>query len=193
MHLLWHTVSHNPRPPRSRHHPDGHGRTLSGNLARHCMRLPDHVSPVASSNMDNRELGKNDGATDGGGDLLGALDAEVNMAVGVTNNDESLELGELAGTGLLLGGYNLHDLVFDVATKETADDLMLLNGNEVEVDLLETGNLSLFHEAAKLGNRQPLLYLIAPDTAPVAPASAIPAPEAVTIATAALRHEVWNG
>lgn len=38
--------------------------------------------------------------------------------------------------------------------------MMLLNGKGAEVDLLKVGNLSLLHEAAKLGNRHPLLLLI---------------------------------
>ena len=52
-----------------------------------------------------------DGAADGRGRLLGALDAEADVAVAVADDDEGLEAGALAGARLLLHGGYLHHLV----------------------------------------------------------------------------------
>ena len=54
------------------------------------MRFTKLVTPVTSSDWDNRELGKDDSATDGGGDFLGALDAKADVAVLVTDGDNGL-------------------------------------------------------------------------------------------------------
>lgn len=44
------------------------------------MGLSNVRTPVASSDGDDRELGDNDGTSDGGSDLLGALDTETDVA-----------------------------------------------------------------------------------------------------------------
>jgi len=56
------------------------GSRLSGNLARDSVRLGDVRTPVSSSNGDDRKLGDDDGSSDGGSDLLGALDTESDVA-----------------------------------------------------------------------------------------------------------------
>ena len=71
------------------------------------MRLTKVGTPVTSSDGHNAELGDDDGGTDGGGDLLGGLDTEANVALGVTNDDDGLESGTLTGAGLLLDGLDL--------------------------------------------------------------------------------------
>ena len=71
------------------------------------MRLTEVGTPVASSDGDDGELGDDDGGTDGSGDFLGGLDAETDVALGVTNDDDGLESGTLTGTGLLLDGLDL--------------------------------------------------------------------------------------
>lgn len=48
---------------------------------------------------------------DGGGHLLGALDAQAHVAVVVAHHDKGLEAGALAGAGLLLHGHDLHHLL----------------------------------------------------------------------------------
>ena len=50
------------------------------------MRLPDLVAPEATSDGNNGELGQDDGASDSGGHLLGALDAQTNVAVVVSDS-----------------------------------------------------------------------------------------------------------
>lgn len=71
------------------------------------MRLTKVGTPVTSSDGDDAELGDDDGGADGGSDFLGGLDAETDVALGVTNDDNSLESGSLTGTGLLLDGLDL--------------------------------------------------------------------------------------
>jgi hypothetical protein len=47
---------------------------------------------------------------DGGGHLLGALDAQADVAVVVANHHKRLEAGALACPRLLLHRHDLHDL-----------------------------------------------------------------------------------
>lgn len=71
------------------------------------MRSSEVGAPVTSSDGDDAELGDDDGSADSGGDLLGCLDSETNVALGVTNDDNGLKAGTLTGTGLLLDGLDL--------------------------------------------------------------------------------------
>lgn len=71
------------------------------------MGLTKVGAPVSSSHGDDAQLGDDDGGTDGGGDLLGGLDAEADVTLRVTNDDDGLESGTLTGTGLLLDGLDL--------------------------------------------------------------------------------------
>ena len=67
-------------------------------------------------------------APDGGGDLLGALDAEPHVAVVIPDGDEGLEAGALTGAGLLLHGHDLEHVVLEGGPEEEVDDLELLKG-----------------------------------------------------------------
>jgi len=71
------------------------------------VRSSEVGAPVTSSDGDDAELGDDDGSADSGGDLLGGLDSETNVALGVANDDNGLEAGTLTGTGLLLDGLDL--------------------------------------------------------------------------------------
>ena len=75
------------------------------------MRLAKVGAPETTTDGDDGELGDDDSSADGSRDFLGGLDAETNVAVGVANDDDSLETGTLTGTGLLLDGLDLHDLI----------------------------------------------------------------------------------
>ena len=75
------------------------------------MRLTEVGTPVTSPDGQNAELGNDDGGTDRSRDFLGGLDAETNVALGVTDDDDGLEPGALTGTGLLLDGLDLLDEV----------------------------------------------------------------------------------
>lgn len=65
-------------------------------------------SPVTTADGDNAQLGDDDSSADGGGNLLGGLDAETDVPLRVTNDDDGLETGTLTGTGLLLDGLDLY-------------------------------------------------------------------------------------
>lgn len=120
---------------------------LAGNLHGNGVGLTESGTPVSSSDWDDRELGKDDGGTDGSCDFLGALDTETKVTVTVTDGNESLESGTLTGTGLLLNGHDLHDLVLELREEEV-DDLVLLDGEGEEVDLLDGLDLSVLDQSA---------------------------------------------
>jgi len=121
------------------------GSTLSGDLAGHSVRHTSLTSPVSTTDGGYVELGGGDGSTNGGGDLCGALDSETDVAVVVSKGDEGLESGTLSGTGLLLDGHDLHDLILELVLEEVVDDLGFLDGDGEEEDLLEGGDLSVLH------------------------------------------------
>ena len=111
---------------------DGNGTALARLLDGNGVRLTKVGAPVSATDGDDVELGNDDGGADGGSDFLGGLDTETDVAVGVTDEDDSLEAGTLTGTGLLLDGLDLHNLVLQLG-KEEIDDLVLLDGERVEV------------------------------------------------------------
>jgi hypothetical protein len=115
-------------------------------------------APVAATDGDDAQLGDDDGGADGGGNLLGGLDAQADVALGVTNDDDGLEAGALTGTGLLLDGLDLHNLILELG-QEVVDNLVLLDGQGVQVDLLHAVDLASLHKTAELGDGLPLLLV----------------------------------
>ena len=71
------------------------------------MRFTEFSTPVTSAYRHDRELSENDGTTDGGRDFLSALDTKTDVAIEITDGDESLETCALTGTGLLLDRLDL--------------------------------------------------------------------------------------
>jgi hypothetical protein len=198
-HLLGHARGDDARTPWRGNHAHGDGATLAGDLARHGVGLADLVTPVPPPDGHDGELGEDDGAADGGGHLLGALDSEPDVAVVVADDDKGLEAGALPGAGLLLHGRDLHDLVLE-PREEGLHDLVLLEGQRVEVDLLDGLELVLLDEAAELGDGHPFLLLLARATAPAAPPAAVTATaaaeapaESAALATAFRHGWVWVG
>ena len=86
---------------------DGDGTALARLLDGNGVRLTKVGAPVTATDGDDVKLGDDDGGADGGSDFLGGLDTETDVAVGVTDEDDSLEAGTLTGTGLLLDGLDL--------------------------------------------------------------------------------------
>ena len=84
------------------------------------------VTPEATPHWDDGQLGQDDGATDGGGNFLGALDAQTNVTVGVADGNKGLEAGALTGTGLLLNGHDLQNLIFEGSSQVEVNDFKLL-------------------------------------------------------------------
>ena len=114
---------------------DCDGTALAALLGGQRVRLTKVGTPVTSSDGDDAELGDDDGGADGGRDFLGGLDTETDVALRVTDDDDGLEAGTLTGTGLLLDGLDLHDLVLELGEEEV-DNLVLLDGQRVEVAAL---------------------------------------------------------
>jgi len=133
--------------------------TLAGDLGGNGMRLTESGTPVAATDGDDRELGKDDGATDSSSDFLRALDTETNVSIGIANDDEGLEARALTGTGLLLHRHDLHNLILQFG-KEVVNNLILLDGKREQVDLLNGLDLAILDEATQFGDRDPLLVLV---------------------------------
>ena len=66
------------------------------------MRLSEVGAPVTTTNGYDRELGDDDGRTDSSSDFLGGFDAESNVSLTVSDDNNSLESRALTSTGLLL-------------------------------------------------------------------------------------------
>merc|ERR1719290_571100 len=153
--------------PGGRDQADHDTAALASHLARYCVGLSDLVTPVASPDRDDGQLGKDDGTTDGSGYFLRALDAKTNVAVVVANGNKGLETGPLTGTSLLLDRHDLQNLILQLLAEEEINDFKLLDGQREEVDLLKAADLSILDQAAQLGDGHPLLVsLLAASTAP---------------------------
>lgn len=177
---------------------DGDRAALAGLLDGDGVGSTQVGTPVTTANGDDAQLGDDDGGTDGGGNLLGGLDTETDVALRVTDDNDGLETGTLTGTGLLLDGLDLywgddllaklhrardgtarrafpgretgeegvgvsevtrlHDLVLELGQEEV-DDLVLLDGQGVQVDLLHALDLASLYQTAELGHGLPLLLL----------------------------------
>jgi hypothetical protein len=138
-----------------------HGAGLAGDLAGHGVGGTGVEAPVASAHGDQVLLRVDDAASDGSGDFLRGLDTKTNVAVAITDSDVALEAGALTGSGLLLDGHDLHDLVSEGGAQEVINNLVLLDGEGEKEDLLDGLDLALLHKAAKLGAGDPLLLVTA--------------------------------
>lgn len=130
------------------------GADLSGDLRGDGVRVTERSTPVTSSNRDDREFGEDDGATDGGGDFLGALNTESDVPVKITDGNERLEACPLTGARLLLHGHDLHDLILELREEEV-DNLVLLDGEREEIDLLHRLDLAVLYKTTELGDGNP--------------------------------------
>lgn len=157
--LLGDEGGHNAGSTRSRDESASDGAALAGHLARHGVRSTRVQAPVSTADGDKVHLGVDDTATDGGGNLLGGLDTKSDVAVSVTDSDVALEASALTSGGLLLDRHDLHDLVSQSRAQKVIHDLVLLDGEGEKEDLLNRLDLAILDQAAKLGNRDPLLLV----------------------------------
>mmetsp|Transcript_125650 Transcript_125650/g.337214 ORF Transcript_125650/g.337214 Transcript_125650/m.337214 type:complete len:257 (+) Transcript_125650:183-953(+) len=159
-HLLHHGGAHDAGPARRGHQPDPHGAALARHLHRHRVREADLVPPVPPPNGDEAQLGCDDAAADGGRDLLGALRSQADVAVAVTDQHVADKAVGLTSGAHLLHRVDLHHLVLERARREKlVDDLVLLDGQGMQVDVFDGRDLPLLHEAPDLGAGHPLLLL----------------------------------
>jgi len=115
----------------------GHGSTLSGNLHGNSVWVSDHVTPISTAHGHDSQLGDDDSTTDGGGNFLRAFDAQTNMTIRVTDDNEGLETGPLSSTGLLLDGHDFHHLILQLSFRGGEEEvyyLILLHGEGEQVD-----------------------------------------------------------
>jgi len=104
------------------------------------MHVSDLVSPIASSDWKESELGADQCSLDGDLDFFGDLNAESNVTVVVSNSNDGLESGSLTGLGLFLDGHDLHDLVGKlglVLLNQVLNDFSFLDGDRVGVDFFK--------------------------------------------------------
>ena len=127
----------------------------------HSVGQADPVTPEATADRDQVDLGRNDATTNGCGNLLGTLGAQANVAVGVTHKHVAHEAVGLTSRSHLLHRVNFQDLILQRARRvEVVDDLRLLDGQRVQVDVFQAGDLAVVHQSAKLGHGRPLLLLL---------------------------------
>ncbi|KAG6596190.1 hypothetical protein SDJN03_09370, partial [Cucurbita argyrosperma subsp. sororia] len=107
------------------------------------------------------------------------------MAITIADDDKRLETGSLSSTGLLLDRRDLHYLVLEARANECINDLVLLNRERVVVYLLQGLDFSLFYEATKLGDRNPLLLFVASNSTTATAAASAAEPSSKSTA---LRH-----
>jgi len=121
--------------------------------------ITEATTPVSSADGDQGQFGQHDGSADGGGNFFGALDTQTKVTVVVSDNDIGFEASALTGSGLLLDGGDLHDLIFEFLTQEVVNDLGLLDGHREEEDLFKGADLLVFNQAAEFGDRDPIFLL----------------------------------
>jgi len=144
------------------HQTDSHRTALAGDLCWDGVRKTDFVTPVTTSNGNDRKLGGDDGPTNRGGDFFGAFDPEADVSVRVSDDDEGLESGPLTGASLFLDGHDLHHFVLEGRAEESVDDLVLFDGEGEEVDVFQSLDESFFDESTQLGDRGPnFIFLVA--------------------------------
>jgi hypothetical protein len=71
------------------------------------VRLSEIAAPVSATNGNDAQLGDDDSGADCSGDFLGRLDAEADVALRVSDDDDGLESSTLTGARLLLDGLDL--------------------------------------------------------------------------------------
>jgi len=126
--LLGHTGSNDSRTTGGWYEAHSDGTAFAGNLHGHSVGFTNHVTPISTTHGHDGELGENDSTTDGGGNLLRALDTQPNMTIRVTNNHEGLEAGSLTSAGLFLHWHDFHHLILQLISEEVVYYLIFLDG-----------------------------------------------------------------
>lgn len=88
--LLGHRGGHDASTTGGRDETHQHRAAATSHLAGHGVGLSDLVTPITSPDGNNGQLGQDDGTTDGGGHLFGALHTQTHMTVVVANGNKGL-------------------------------------------------------------------------------------------------------
>merc|ERR1719389_1477438 len=159
-HLLRRRRTDNARTTRRRDEAHADRAALAMNLHRDGVRQADLVTPVAAADRNQVQLGGDDASTNRRCNLLSTLVAETDVAVAVADGHVANETGVLARARLLLHRHDLHHVVLELLRREEdVNNLELLDGKGVKVDVLNGSDLAVLHEAAELRARDPLLLL----------------------------------
>mmetsp|Transcript_2272 Transcript_2272/g.2416 ORF Transcript_2272/g.2416 Transcript_2272/m.2416 type:complete len:299 (-) Transcript_2272:6-902(-) len=138
-------------------HADRHGAGLAGDLHGDRVRGTDLVTPVATADGHEVQLGGDHRGADGNRDLLADAGTNTNVAVAVADGVVRLEAGALTSGRGLLDGEDLHQVLLHRALlNERIDNLVLLDGHREQEDLLQGADLAGLHQTAELGARHPL-------------------------------------
>ena len=188
--LLGDEGGHDARPSGRGDETHAHGAALAGDLAGHGVRQTGVVAPVAAADGHDVHLGVDDASANGARHLLGGLQTESDVTIAISHSNVALESGALSGSGLLLDGHDLHDLVLDAGEKRV-HDLVLLDGQREEEDLLNAADLAVLHQTPELGDGDPLILVAlvsssSPASSLVSSPASLPAPTATTTKTSSL-------
>ncbi len=171
------------------------------NLARNGVGFTDLVTPITTSNWDDRQLSQNDGATNSSGNFLAALNAQSNVSIWITDGNESLESGSLTSTSLFLDRHDFQDFVTQWTTQEEIDDLELFDGQGVQVNFLQGTDLCFTNQTAQLGDWSPFFRVFLATSAPsTSSTTASPAPSSSTwnfnwyfeVMGSSIEFSAWN-
>ena len=160
-HLLHDRRADNAGTTRSWDEARSHRAALAMHLHRHGVRQADPVAPETTTHRNQIELCGNDATPNGCRNLLGALGAQADVTVRVTNQDVAHKAIGLTSRSHLLHRVDLKHLILQGARRvEVVDDLRFLNGQGVQVDVLQARDLAIVHQASQLGHGHPLLLLL---------------------------------
>jgi hypothetical protein len=160
--LLWDGGSDNTGTAGSGGKLDANGTTLTGALACNSMDLSNFVTPETAADGNEVKLGNDKSALDSNLDFLGDLDAETDVTILVTDNNNSLKAGTLSSLGLLLDGNDLHNLIREGLVgvlDELVHNRCLLDRDRVSVNLFERLDTALLNEATELGHGNPVIFV----------------------------------
>jgi hypothetical protein len=86
---------------------NGNGTALARLLDWNGVWVSEVGTPVATTNGHDRQLRDDDGSANGSCDFLGGLDAETDVTLAVTDDNDGLESGTLTSASLLLDWLDL--------------------------------------------------------------------------------------
>ena len=95
------------------------------------MWLTDLVTPVSTTNRNDRQLRKDDGTTNCCRHFFGAFHSKTNMTIAIAYSNKGFETSPLSSPGLLLHRHDFKYFIFQSRSKEEINYLMFLVTNTV--------------------------------------------------------------
>lgn len=113
------------------------------------MWFTDFVSPISTTNWNNRQFSQNDGTTDGCGNFFAALNTKTDVTIAITDSNESLKTCTLTSTGLFLDWHNFQNFIFQLRSQESVNDFEFLDWQWVQVDFFQWTNFAFTNQTAQ--------------------------------------------